>query len=227
MEEDITIGEITRMVESSSTSIELSDNELKKRYLLWNIAAFNTIASKVDVGIATFGTGYPFYALDRNLNGEIPVIPEQIRYNRQLVRDTRKYQRSIYECVGCLGRNYSNMRDLKTICKPCPNTPDSAKPRKLINRLPDIDMWLVCEDGKVEEAKEQLKALLEKYNMLSSDVAPMISIQKVKEIAEALKNGRFPEKGMYLPIDAHIVEYSYIEKLIRGVPAEMDFSART
>ena len=33
---------------------------------------------------------------------------------------------------------------------------DSLKPRKLINRLPDLDMWIVCKDGKVEVAQEEL-----------------------------------------------------------------------
>ena len=32
------------------------------------------------------------------------------------------------------------------------NMLDKLKPRKIINRLPDLAMWLVCEDGKVEEA---------------------------------------------------------------------------
>lgn len=31
---------------------------------------------------------------------------------------------------------------------------DKLKPRKIINRLPDLDMWLVCEDGCVEKHKK-------------------------------------------------------------------------
>ena len=30
------------------------------------------------------------------------------------------------------------MPDLKRICKPCPQVKDSIKPRKVINRLPDV-----------------------------------------------------------------------------------------
>lgn len=226
MDDDLTIGKIARIVERSSTSFETSDKELKRRYLLWNILAFNIVAAKVEVGVATFGTGYPFYVLDENLSGEIPVIPEQIRYNRQLVKDAVRYQKSIFECQNCLGRNYGKMKDLKTICKPCPNMPDGVKPRKLINRLPDLDMWLICEDGKLEEAKHQLKALLERNNMLPSDVDPLVSIEKVSEIAKKLKSGELPTGDMYLPIDTHIVEYSYIKDLIDGVPGEIEMAKK-
>lgn len=223
----MTIGEITELVEKTSTSFETADKEVKKRYLLWNIAAFNVIASKVSVGIATFGTGYPFYVLNQEFSNDIPNIPEQIRYNRQLVRESGPAQKSIFECQRCLGRNYDLMKDLKTICLPCPKMPDCAKPRKLINRLPDLDMWLVCEDRKIEEAKKELKCLLEKNNMIPSDVEPLVTIDKVKEISEALKKGELPSKDMYLPIDTHIVEYSYLKDLIEEIPREVQESVQT
>ena len=221
MKDDMTIGDITELVEKSSTTFEMVNGEIKRRFLLWNISAYNIIASKVDTGIATFGTGYPFYVLDSNLEGEIPVIPEQIRYNRQLIKDSKKWQKSIFECKSCLVRNYDKMKDLKTICKPCPNTPDSAKPRKLINRLPDLDLWLICQDGKLEETKTQLKQLLEEHEMLPSDIDPLGSIEKVTQISQALKAGKLPPKDLYLPIDTHIVEYSYLKNLIECVPAEL------
>ena len=111
------------------------------------------------------------------------------------------------------------MPDLKKICKPCPNVLDGLKPRKIINRLPDIDMWLVCEDGKVEEAQEELTKLLSEYKMRTSDVAPLSSIEDVSQIAQMLKDGRFPK--IFLPIDSHIIEYSKIKSLIEQVPWEL------
>lgn len=216
MDNDITIGEITGKVEKSSTDFEKTNTELKRKYLIWNIEAFNKIASAVSVSKGSFGTGYPFYALDSNLEGKIPIIQEQIRYNRQLVIDGQHVQKSIYLCKSCLEKNYKNMPDLKTVCKPCPNMIDSLKPRKLINRLPDLDMWLVCEDGCIDKAQEELSNLLKKYDMRTSDVDPILSIDNFSQISELLKSGKKP--GIFLPIDSHIMEYSALKELIEQVP---------
>lgn len=220
MENDDTIQNITRKVESASTDFEKSNTELKRKYLVWNIEAFNTIASAVSVSKGSFGTGYPFYALDRNLNGKLPIIQEQIRYNRELVRNGESVQKSIWQCKSCLKRNYSSMPDLKKICKPCPNMLDELKPRKIINRLPDLDMWLVCEDGSIEIAQEELSILLEKYNMRTSDVDPIASFDDVEKISTMLKKGIVPD--IFLPIDSHIIEYSTLKELIERVPAELE-----
>lgn len=216
MEDNITIKEIIEKVEKSSTDFEKTNTELKRKYFVWNIEVFNTIASSVSVGKGSFGTGYPFYALDENLNGTLPVIPEQIRYNRQLVVDGKVVQQSIYRCKSCLNQNYYAMPDLKKVCKPCPNMLNELKPRKLINRLPDIDMWLVCEDGYVDQAQKELTHLLKKYNMHTSDEEPFNSIDDMSKISEMIKNGEMPK--IFLPIDSHIIEYSEIKKLIEKVP---------
>ena len=219
MSEDYTIRGMTEKVEKASTTFERTNTELKRKYLIWNIDVFNQIARLVSVSKGSFGTGYPFYALDENLEGKLPVIEEQIRYNRQLVRDGEPVQKSIWKCKSCLERNYADMPDLKRICKPCPNVIPELKPRKFINRLPDIDMWLVCEDGKVEQAQQELTRLLDKYKMNTSDKAPFTSIDNVSEIAQMIKNGKFPK--IFLPIDSHIIEYSKIKRLLEQVPDEL------
>lgn len=216
MDNEITIKEITQRVEKSSTNFEKTNTDLKRKYLLWNIEAFNIVASKISANKGTFGTGYPFYALDENLEGKLPIIEEQIRYNRQLVRNGETVQKSIWECKRCLEEKYASMPDLKRICKPCLNMLNELKPRKIINRLPDIDMWIVCEDGKVEEVEEQLKKLLESFNMQPSDIDPFSSIENVEEISKALEEGRVPKR--FLPMDVHIMEYSKMEELIKEVP---------
>lgn len=222
MNESKTIKEVVEEVERSSTTFEKTNTDLKRKFLKWNIEAFNMIASSVSVNRGSFGTGYPFYVLDANLNGEIPIISEQIRYNRQLVRDGEPVQKSIWQCKSCLERNYEIMPDLKIVCKPCPNMLDSLKPRKLINRLPDLDMWLVCEDGKVEQAQAELGDLLKQYNMRTSDVAPLQSLKDVVKIATGLKNGEFPR--VFLPIDAHIMERSTLMELVEQVPNELQLA---
>lgn len=216
MKNEITVKEITQKIEKSSTDFEKTNTELKRKYLLWNIEAFNIVASKISNNRGTFGTGYPFYALDENLQGKLPIIQEQIRYNRQLVRDGETVQKSIWECKKCLEEKYRDMPDLKKICKPCPNILNELKPRKLINRLPDIDMWIICKDGKVEEVEEQLAKLLEEFNMRTSDVNPILAIDDVGKISEMIGKGEAPKK--FLPMDVHIMEYSKMKELIKEVP---------
>lgn len=216
MQDNITIQEITECIEKASTEFEEANNRTKRKYLIWNISNFNIMAKRVKASCGTFGTGYPFYALDKDLQGKLPVIPEQIRYNRQLVKDGEPYQKSIWECQSCIKEKYSTMSDLKIICKPCPKMPDSLKPRKLINRLPDLDMWLVCQDGMVKSAQEQITGLLNKYDMRTSDQNPLLSIEELTKISEMIKQRKRP--GIYLPMDVHIVEFSELKDLIEKVP---------
>lgn len=121
MKKDITVKELVSLVEKSSTDFEEENSELKRKYLIWNIETFNFLASKVSVGLGSFGTGYPFYALDERMQGKLPIIQEQVRYNRQLVKDGKNIENSIWKCKSCLKQNYKDMPDLKIICKPCPN----------------------------------------------------------------------------------------------------------
>ena len=220
MKENITVQELTTQVENASTEFEKCDSDLKRRYIIWNIEVFNSLAAHVSVSKGSFGTGYPFYALDKNLKGRLPVIPEQIRYNRQLVRDGQPVQKSIWLCRSCLDKRYSTMPDLKKICKPCPNMLNELKPRKIINRLQDIDMWLVCEDGTTEKAQGELTELFRQYNMRTSDFDPIRSIDEVSYITDMVKRGVFPK--IFLPIDAHIIEYSELKGLIEQVPGELE-----
>ena len=216
-----TIQEIAERTARSSTDFETTNTDLKRKFLIWNIESFNIIASTISTSKGSFGTGYPFYALDSNLEGELPVIQEQVRYNRQLVVEGKRVAPSIWECKSCLERNYAEMPDLKIVCKPCPNMFDQFKPRKIINRLPDMDMWVVCEDGydNVIATARELEYLLKETGMRTSDVEPLRSLDEVVEIADDLKKDKFPRR--FLPIDAHIIEYSKIKALIERVPDEL------
>ena len=48
----------------------------------------------------------------------------------------------------------------------------------------------------------------------------MQTIKDLDEITQSLKNGVMPRK--FLPIDAHIIEYSRIKELIQRVPHELE-----
>lgn len=199
-----------------STRFERCNTDLKRRYLLEHIEVFKKITAGMAVGRGAFGTGYPFYALNSDLTGELPVIQEQIRYNEELVMHAMNSQRDTWSCGICLYANYGEMPDLKRVCKPCPNMDYELKPRKVINRLPDMDLWMICEDGKVEEAQAQLAEALKRANFSTSDVDPLKSIQDIIEITESLESGIMPQK--FLPIDVHIIEYSKMKELIQQVP---------
>lgn len=60
----------------ASTEFERSNSDLKRRYLIRNIELYNHIVAMVDGNRGSFGTGYPFYALNRNLKGKLPIIDE-------------------------------------------------------------------------------------------------------------------------------------------------------
>lgn len=219
LKDNITIGEITEMVSNSSDKFEKNNTELKRKYMLFNIEAFNLIAKRVSVSKGSFGTGYLFYVLNEKLEGNIPIIMEQLRYNRQLIDDGNTMHQSIYKCKQCIDEKRRAMPDLKTICKPCPEVIDKLKPRKLINRLPDLDMWLICEDGKVQKAETELGKLLKSVGMGPSDKEPFKTIDEVNQISIDLENKKNPQR--FLPLDAHIIEYSVIKKLIEDVPEEL------
>lgn len=210
------ILEFIEQVANASTDFEECNSDLKRRYLIRNIEAFNKLVANISVSCGTFGTGYPFYVLQQDLTGKLPVIPEQIRYNNELIAHARNSNLSTWLCGDCLPENYNTMPDLKQICKPCPNMDKQLKPRKVINRLPDIDMWVICVDGHIEDMQHQLEALFSEYNIHSSDLDPLQTINDIQEIADTLKSGVMPKK--FLPIDAHIIEYSEIKRLIEKVP---------
>lgn len=197
-----------------STRFEKCNSELKRKYLIKNIDIINTIMSHTPGYRGSFGTGYPFYVLDENLEGELPVIDEQIRYNDELYEASKGM--SCWQCENCLSTRGSRMPDLKQVCKPCPQVKDAVKPRKVINRLPDIDMWMICEDGKVEEAKAGLLKLFNNYDMHTSDVAPVRTINDVEDIVSDLESGKMPSKK--LPLDIHIIEYSKFASLLDEIP---------
>ena len=197
-----------------STRFEKLNNELKRKYLIKNIDRINMIMSHTPGYCGSFGTGYPFYVLDKNLEGQLPVIQEQIRYNDELYSEACGLD--CWACENCLSTRGSWMPDLKRICKPCPQVKNSIKPRKVINRLPDVDMWMVCEDSKVEEAKKSLVKLFTNYSMQPSDIDPVYTINEMEDIVSDLEAGKMPTK--MLPLDVHIIEYSKFASLLDEIP---------
>lgn len=218
------IGELTNLIANSSNEFERNNSNLKKMYFKKNIEVFNKIADVIDLSLGTFGTGYPFYILGEDFEGNIPIIEEQIRYNDELVEHSKGIENKNWICAGCLKENYEELPDLKQICKPCPNIESSLKPRKIINRLPDLDMWVISEDGKNIEVAKELSKLLELFNVYTSDVDPVRTINDFIEISTDISNGSMPRK--YLPIDTHVIEISKLKMLIKQIPKVMSYSKR-
>ena len=201
--ESINIG---KYVADISDDYELCNTELKKEYMRLNIEIINAVMRSITGYAGSFGTGYPFYALKENFEGELPIIDEQIRYNNELRECSLKSNRSCWYCYDCLKNVGSIMPDLKQWCKPCTYMDDGLKPRKIINRLPDIDMWMIVEDDKFEKAKDKLLDRFNKLGLYTSDVDPVRTIEELDEVVNDLKDGIMPSK--YLPIDVHIVTKS-------------------
>lgn len=199
-----------------SSEFEKTNSKLKKQYLLENIKKYHEITAHIIGKKGTFGTGYPFYALGPHLKGDLPIIDEQLRYNNELISAAAGCKYSNWTCAHCLSENGTKMPDLKTICKTCHKMDDSLKPRKLINRLPDIDLWIVCNKDQVEETKRLLTQLFKEHNMIPSDIDPVHTIEEVGEIVNDIKRGIMPNK--WLPLDTHIIDYETFIKLIEQLP---------
>lgn len=206
------------VVESSNKFEEnnFKNKDLKKMYIKKNIDIINSVMEHTTGYRGSFGTGYPFYAIDSDFKEDLPVIKEQIRYNEELRTTILNAKLKKWPCESCLPVNGPYMEDLKQICIPCPRLEKGLKPRKVINRLPDIDMWMVCEDTKIEEAKKELKETFDQLGMHTSDVNPIQTFKEFKEIITDLEDGKMPIK--MLPLDVHVVKYSELSNLLDQVP---------
>ena len=216
---------ICNKVAGLSNRFETCNTELKKRYIAKNITLFNTLISSMLNSKGTFGTGYPFYALEKNFKGTLPVIHEQIRYNNQLKQEGEQSNHIIWPCYECLRDNGDEMPDLKKVCNSCKKIEPSLKPRKIINRLPDIDMWVVCNECNIQAAADELISLFEENNIQPSDINPIQTIEDISDIVNDLENDTMPKK--LLPIDAHIIGYSSLFSLLKLVTAILKFSSET
>ena len=199
-----------------STEFEKINTDIKREYLIKNIKKISEIMQSINGCKGTFGTGYPFYVLDNNLEGNLPIIDEQIKYNNRLMSEANISKFNVWTCADCLEKNGYLMENLKVICKSCFKMDNGLKPRKVINRLPDIDMWMICEDDKVDYAKYMLPKLFKKENMHSSDVDIIGTIKEIRKITLDLKDGIIPDK--YLPLDVHIIEYSKFKVILENTP---------
>lgn len=208
-----------------STEFEQNNSELKRLYYIYNIMLFNSVVSQVDSYKGSFGTGYPFYALGKNLEGTLPIIFEQIRYNNELIDAVDQSKRKYWNCASCLEHKGHEMPDLKRICKPCPNMDDALKPRKIINRLPDLDMWMICDKQQIIDTSIELTTLFLENHMHTSDKNPFQTIMEIGEINNELKLGIMPAK--LLPIDAHIIDYETLYKLIEQLPQVLQHALET
>ena len=203
---------IQRVIEASN-KYENANTTLKKLYLKEYIELFNNIMKKVPGYKGSFGMGYPFYALDKNFEGKLPIVNEQLRYNYELSKSFSDYKKDrdlpldfdIWKCEDCLREQIYNMPNLKSVCNRCPNMSKNLRPRKLINRLPDMDFAVIIEDEKMDEAKDIIKEQLFDYGIFPSDIDPLKTIDDVYEIAEDLSNDLTPRK--LIPADVHLVSY--------------------
>lgn len=212
------IKNVGNFVADISDSFESNNGSAKISYLKININKFREIAKSIEFNRGNFATGYPFYAIDIDQDSveSLPIIAEQIRYNAELRIAEQQAGTNIWICEECLKSNGRNMPDLKQVCKPCPKIDARLKPRKVINRLPDLDMWLICENGKMEECSRTLQHELYTNRFKTSDVNPIQTIYDIEKIVQLLNCDEIPD--LLLPIDVHIVEYDVLLSKIASVP---------
>lgn len=200
----------------SSNIFEKNNSELKRLYILRNIEQIKRIMSSTKGYVGCFGTGYPFYVLNGDMQGQLPIIEEQIRYNNELINFALISEHETWVCANCLNEFGNTMSDLKQRCYKCNQIEKELRPRKVLNRLPDIDIWMICEDDKVEIAKREIQDKLLKSNIYPSDIDPVRTIEDIFEITRSIESEQMPTQN--LPLDIHIIKYSEILSLINYVP---------
>lgn len=209
-----------------STIFEEENGELKKIYLLNYIRKYKDLVSKLSGYNGFFGLGYPFYALGNYLEGNLPHIDEQFRYNLELLTIFYdNFKNGIWPCEKCLEDNLYDMPDLKKICYKCPVVSKEISPRKVINRLPDMDLCLIVKDGYEESTKRRLLYFFDKNGFQASDIDPLGTIEKMYRISSDLKDGNMPSE--YIPLDTHLFKYSTLNNLISEVEPEIDRALRS
>lgn len=209
--------ELCKDAAKASNDFELTNTELKRKYIVSNIMLYNYVVSTLSESMGTFGTGYPFYGLNPDLTGTLPIIEEQLRYNNELLEQATCTKCSNWRCATCLPIHYHEMPDLKERCKPCLEIDSTLKPRKIINRLPDLDLWTICKKEDIEIVKPKLELLFQENGFQTSDVDPLQTIIDFTKTANELKNGTMPSRT--LPLDPHIIDYETFTNLIASVPS--------
>lgn len=116
------------------------------------------------------------------------------------------------------------MVDLKAVCKTCSQIEDELKPRKLINRLPDIDMWMICDKDNMAQVASELKDKLDGSGFETSDIDPVKTIYDMVDIVESIKQGKTPDR--HLPIDTHLIDKVSMRELICGIPDILEYSEK-
>lgn len=207
------------MAAEASTLFEITNTDLKRYYIEMNIKEIVDCMKNVSCFCGAFGTGYPFYVTDEEHNFSLPVITEQLRYNDELLQHAMKSIFFEWSCDRCLSINGSKMPDLKCFCKSCDRIEDQLKPRKVINRLPDLDIWMICQDDQFDNAKSALEKNLYKKNMKTSDNDVLGTVRDVASISLSLANGVFPDK--WLPLDIHILKESEFFDVLSKVSSEI------
>lgn len=237
IDKNSTIFEVCKAAVDSSNSFEELGRtkigaEAKKKYIQSNYDKYREIAGDSKHAVLMFTTGYPGYDLS------LKEIDEQYRYNNELMQQVAKrgMENMTWKCGGCLVENYHRMPDLKMVCYPCAKIPNEIKPRKILNRLPDLDVWYVYDDTKAIESDSifdsnraalmrEIESGLKKQGLETSDTNPIKAINDMAEIADTLKRGKIPAKG--LPVDVHVVGLNYLKNLIASVPNYMHRSMGT
>lgn len=161
---------------------------------------FGKEAAKVIPGYqSSFGTGYPFYAIDSKGRpvqiDEISNFLSDVETNIDADKSTNPHG---WPCPACQKAN--NLPDVKTSCKPCNLV--KLKPREVFRSLPDLDIWVVT-DLPGTESEEILQSNATKNGYIQSDINMRLSLAKTALALHQIRsNSSIKEK---VPLDVHLV----------------------
>lgn len=186
----------------------------KKAYFDKQRKDFVEAITGIDGVVGSFGTGYPFYATEKDIIHPIEELNRYIGSYRPLVASNEERTQGPWPCACCTEVN--NLPDLKSVCKPCDRV--DIKPRDIFKVLPDIDYWVIVDETthKPEAVADKLVQPLENHGFYNSDRNHPAVIGNTVEAVEGVLAGEVPEAR--LPLDLHVVTLAEFVAAVCKVP---------
>lgn len=105
--------ELCKNVAKVSNDFELTNTELKRKYIISNIMLYNYVVSKLSESMGTFGTSYPF--IEQAIKtGEVPYLPiHPVSLRKTWQKDDEPYN-FIYDYLSAL-TDFNIAKDLKKL----------------------------------------------------------------------------------------------------------------
>jgi len=184
--------------------------------ILWRVQ--EELRQRVPQVRGGFGVGFPFHSTTSS--GELVANPEFDSYNLGFIDTITKAKQlsrtALWECSPC----QTEADFTPTSCSDCTLT--TLKPREVMKAMPDVDMFIVCEDISPATLATIQDAAIE-GGFTQSDFDATGAIKRIGSILDSFADSAKPAD--YFPVDIHAVqEKPMIEALQDIAKGETDIT---